>query len=348
MNKLLSIIIPTYNMERYLNKCLDSLLIGQNFDKLEVLVINDGSKDRSSEIAHEYEKKHPNVFRVIDKENGNYGSCINRGLKEATGKYLKVLDADDSFENKNFNIFVNQLKNIDADMILSDYIEINENENFKRTHSFCMTHNKTIKFCDVYKSLFCEDFQMHAVTYKRENLIKIHYEQSVGISYTDLEWLFKPIIMVEKVHYINITIYKYLIGRAGQTSDPKVLDRSIAHFVHILTKMIYDYSYYLKSNVPISNYLEYRILQLARRVYKMLLLPINTNYKADLTSQIDEFIKVNNMIIYQKLENIPIHRLLPFKYIHYYRQHKKRPPLYIRHINDMMKKIQYAITYHGV
>ena len=89
MNKVITIVIPTYNMERYLDRCLNSLIIAPDLmDKLEVLVINDGCKDRSSEIGHSYEAKFPNSFRVIDKENGNYGSCINRGLKEATGNLI--------------------------------------------------------------------------------------------------------------------------------------------------------------------------------------------------------------------------------------------------------------------
>ena len=92
MDKILTVIIPTYIMEDYLRYCLDSLLIKENFKQLEVLIINDGSKDSSSAIGHEYEQLYPEVFRVIDKENGNYGSCINRGLKEAKGKYVKILE----------------------------------------------------------------------------------------------------------------------------------------------------------------------------------------------------------------------------------------------------------------
>lgn len=98
MDKILTVVIPTYNMERYLRYCLDSLCVGRGSDALEVLVINDGSTDSSSAIAHEYEQKSPGIFRVIDKENGNYGSCVNRGLTEAKGKYIKILDADDSFD----------------------------------------------------------------------------------------------------------------------------------------------------------------------------------------------------------------------------------------------------------
>lgn len=89
MEKILSIVIPTYNMEDLLSKCLSSLIVKNHLDMLEVLVVNDGSKDLSSEIAHQFEKENPDTFRVIDKENGNYGSCVNRGLKEAKGKYIK-------------------------------------------------------------------------------------------------------------------------------------------------------------------------------------------------------------------------------------------------------------------
>lgn len=85
--------------------------------RLEVLVVNDGSKDNSSAIAHEYQDKYPDTFRVIDKENGNYGSCVNRGLKEATGKYIKILDADDWFDNEQFSLFVEKLKKYDCDLI---------------------------------------------------------------------------------------------------------------------------------------------------------------------------------------------------------------------------------------
>ena len=118
MEKVLSLIIPTYNMEKYLKKCLDSLIV-ENMDLLEVLVVNDGSKDNSSKIAHEYEEKYPNTFRVIDKENGNYGSCINRGLAEAKGKYVKVLDADDCFDVNNFNKYLSFLQENDVDLVLN-------------------------------------------------------------------------------------------------------------------------------------------------------------------------------------------------------------------------------------
>ena len=119
MEKLLTIVVPAYNMEKYLSYCLDSLCVNQ--DNLEVLVINDGSKDTTSDIAHQYMEQYPHIFRVIDKANGNYGSCVNRGLTEAKGKYIKILDADDSFDTENFKDFLAFLEKTDADLVLSDF-----------------------------------------------------------------------------------------------------------------------------------------------------------------------------------------------------------------------------------
>jgi glycosyltransferase involved in cell wall biosynthesis len=95
-----------YNMEQYIDQCLSSLIIGEGMEDLEVLVINDGSRDSSLSLARKYEQQYPQTYRVIDKENGNYGSCINRGLAECTGRYVRVLDADDYLETSNLAEFV--------------------------------------------------------------------------------------------------------------------------------------------------------------------------------------------------------------------------------------------------
>ena len=96
MEKLLSIVVPVYNVEKYINKCLESLAVSEEqMAQLEVLVVNDGTPDNSAIMAKEFEKKYPQTFRVIDKENGGHGSCCNLGLKEAHGKYIHFLDSDD-------------------------------------------------------------------------------------------------------------------------------------------------------------------------------------------------------------------------------------------------------------
>ena len=111
MTKILSIVIPSYNMQDYLPACLDSLVVDDPalFAALDIIVVNDGSKDKTSAIAHDYAARYPDVIRVIDKPNGNYGSCVNRGLAEARGVFIKVLDADDTFDTAAFKQFIRRL-----------------------------------------------------------------------------------------------------------------------------------------------------------------------------------------------------------------------------------------------
>ena len=210
MNKILTIIIPTYNMEKYLRKCLDSLIVSEeNMQQLEVLVVNDGSKDSSSQIAHEYEAKYPQTFRVIDKENGNYGSCVNRGLKEATGKYVKVLDADDYFDNQVFDEYLSFLNNKDVDLVISDYCIVDENDAVQESYTFPLPLGETFTLNNL------TDETIHwlwhqGVAYKTDNLREMNYRQTEGISYTDEEWMFKPMSMVNSIQYFPNNLYLYL------------------------------------------------------------------------------------------------------------------------------------------
>ena len=93
--KVLTVLVPTYNVEKYLRRCLDSLLLPEVLEEIEVLVVNDGSKDGSADIARAYEKKYPQTVVFVDKENGGHGSTINVGIEKAQGTYFKVLDSDD-------------------------------------------------------------------------------------------------------------------------------------------------------------------------------------------------------------------------------------------------------------
>ena len=245
MSKLLTIVIPTYNMEAYLNRCLDSLLISdEQMQLLEVLVINDGSKDKSSAIAHEYEAKYPSTFRVIDKENGNYGSCVNRGLKEASGKYIKVLDADDWFDTTEFEKYLTQLQSVDVDMVLTPFMSVYEKTGEKQlcTQPY-LQENKVYLFnkCDNRMIL---RYSMHMVTYRVELLRRIQYVQTEGISYTDTEWTHLPQYSISNLVWFPNIVYQYYIGREGQTMDANVLAKNIWKYEVICKSLIENSSRY--------------------------------------------------------------------------------------------------------
>ena len=243
MNKILTVVIPTYNMEKYLRKCLDSLIIKKQelFNMLEVLVVIDGAKDSSSAIAHEYQDKYPNVFRVIDKENGNYGSCINRGLKEATGKYIKILDADDSFETIEFEKYLKRLSTINVDMVLTPFYYVNEAGKKTLFVKYNLPDSDALTFNEVTPALLKQSIQMHATAYRTNMVRSINYVQTEGISYTDQEWVFTPLSAVNSIAYFNFPVYLYLMGREGQTMNADIIKRNISHNVKCAQKIIKDY-----------------------------------------------------------------------------------------------------------
>lgn len=233
MSKILTVVIPTYNMEKYLVKCLDSLII-PDMDKVEVLVINDGSKDNSSRIAHEYQEKYPDTFKVIDKENGNYGSCVNRGLSEATGKYIKILDADDSFDNASFEKYISVLQNLDVDLVFNDVIDVDPSDN--ELCKISINAQEDVVISDISS---VGSYSMHQIAYKRVNLIELGYKQTEGISYTDNEWCFWPMVTVSIAYYIAVPLYRYLCGREGQTTAPTVYKKYFSQRLQVIKRLIF-------------------------------------------------------------------------------------------------------------
>lgn len=227
MEKILSIIVPTYNMEKYLERCLESLVKEPEvLEKLDVLVINDGSKDMSSAIAHRYSSNYPGSFTVVDKENGNYGSCVNAGLAVAKGQYVKILDADDYFESKNLNSFISFLETAEADLILSSYKEMWGEIDGSIIQFQNLPCKEVIGLDELKDSDICNIF-IHSVTYKTAGLREMDYRQITGISYTDLQWVTEPISNVSTVQYFPDVVYNYVIGREGQTVNASVHCKSM-------------------------------------------------------------------------------------------------------------------------
>lgn len=252
MDKVLSIIVPTYNMERYLDKCLSSLCVTDHnlLNTLEVLVINDGSKDASSKIGHRYHDEYPYVFRVIDKENGNYGSCINRGLKEATGKYIKVLDADDYFDTVSLEMFLKMLMDIDTDVVFSDYKVVSHEGDTLHINEMddSLPRNVFLQFDEKYANILGQNMQMYFITYKTQNLRKISYSQTEGISYTDTEWRFTPMSTVRTFYVTSLNLYNYYIGRENQTMNREVLSGKMDDFIKIMEYMFDISEHYIGDN----------------------------------------------------------------------------------------------------
>ena len=121
----ISVIIPVYNSERYLKKCLDSLL-GQTFQDFEIIAVNDGSTDSSRVILDQYETRYPDTVHVYEKENGGQGAARNFGMERAAGEYLLFLDSDDYIEKNMLEVLYTAAVRDESDLVVCDYYEIEE------------------------------------------------------------------------------------------------------------------------------------------------------------------------------------------------------------------------------
>ena len=299
--KVLSIIVPTYNMEMYLSYCMDSFLIEIIRDKLEVIIVNDGSNDKSLDIAKDYVLNYPDVFKLIDKKNENYGSCINAALPVATGEYVKVVDADDSVDTQNLDKFISFLNEHDVDLVLSDFVLVDENRSeiqyISYNWGYTIMSMKEICVTERFK-----DMEMHAVTYRRELLLKSGYHQTEGVSYTDQQWIFSPMAYVKEVAVFNKPVYRYLVGRVGQTIDPKVKIKKMAERTTMVLDMIVQYEN-LSQNVcsEIKSYLDARIRPNVQDIY-VTYFSNSSKIDKEIICQFDENFKNKAPLFYENIE----------------------------------------------
>lgn len=319
MEKQLSIIIPTYNMESYLHHCLSSLITEKYNDCLEVLIINDGSKDGSSAIGHKFQEEFPEIFRVIDKENGNYGSCINRGIIESTGRYIKVLDADDSFNSGALNLFLEQLPELSSDLILTDFETVNTEGFTRQSFSRGIIPNLQMPFYDVLPSFLKRDLAMHEVTYKRSVLLRYGYHQTEGISYTDQEWVLGPLSHVNTITYLDILLYRYLVGREGQTVDPRVAAKTISHKILVAYKLIEILRACKEPSIV--QYEVSHIQHYLNRLYYQSLMKYWNISNVSMLAAFDMKLEYESPILFQALDNMKTKRL-PFHFIRKWRRYE--------------------------
>lgn len=302
MEKILTIIIPTYNMEKYLDRCLTSMIIDdvELLKRLEVLVVIDGAKDRSSEIAHTYADKYPDTFVVIDKENGNYGSCVNRGLKEANGKYVKVVDADDWVMTKALQKILVFLSKHDYDLVLNDNYIVNEKGDVTDIFTI-LPHLKKGQSYSLHQ-LHGEpalSMKMHTIIYKTENIRALNYVQSEGVSYTDQEWMFIPMTNVKKIFYHEAILYMYLVGREGQTIAPDVLARTMKQYIGVYEKAFRTYAQW-EGDDDAREYLKDRLASQAQLIYRRCLCEYE-NIDLKMLVQLDDIIRQCSPDVYRRM-----------------------------------------------
>lgn len=221
-NPILTIGIPAYNVESYLEKCLISILNAKNSYKIEVLVINDGSTDKTAEIASLYEKKSNGIIKLINKENGGHGSTINVAIKEAKGRYFRLIDSDDWVDSENLSKLIDIMEKSDVDIILTkgcyDFVEEAQLADIIKYDN--LNEGSIYNFEDlIYANYGFKTYGPLLTTgnYKTNVLKNTNFKISEKKPYVDMEFNAFSIRDMKTLTYYDLDIYRYLIGREGQT-----------------------------------------------------------------------------------------------------------------------------------
>lgn len=216
MEKVLSISIAAYNVASTLRECVEPFLQSKVLDSLDIMIVDDGSKDETAAIAKEYQDKYPNSIRLIQKENGGWGSTVNYGIQKAVGKYFKQLDGDDYYEPKALNKFVAYLSNQPSDMVIAPYITYDSETGAVITTENCNPG------CEVRKCFPIKDINefspfMHSLAIKTELLKNGDVKITEHCFYTDTEFVLKACNQAETVSFFDMPVYYYRRAAVGQS-----------------------------------------------------------------------------------------------------------------------------------
>lgn len=251
--KYLSFVVPCYNSQDYMEKCINSLLLGG--DDVEIIIVNDGSKDNTIKIAREFEQKYPDIIKVIDKENGGHGSGVNAGIDNATGLYFKCVDSDDWVDEEAYKIVLETIKkhyqeNTMPELYLTNFIyerpDINKQHRNEIRKRFPL--NKLITWNEVKRFSPTEYLMMHNLIYS----VKVLKDSKVRLLehtfYVDNIFLYVPLPFVKTLYFIDVDFYRYFVGRENQSVTLENMTKNYKHQLRVMEVLSHAYTYeYLKT-----------------------------------------------------------------------------------------------------
>lgn len=309
--KLLSIAIPSYNSAAYMSNCIESLLIGG--EDVEILIVNDGStKDNTAEIADAYAAKYPSIIRAIHQENGGHGEAVNAGLRNATGRFFKVVDSDDWVDAKAYLEILALLRKmtengIELDMLLSNFIYDKQGASFKKV----MNYRSVLPKDQLFGWEQIGHFQkgqyilMHSVIYRTELLRDCGLELPKHTFYVDNIFVYQPLPAVKTMYYLDVDFYHYFIGRDDQSVNEKVMIKRLDQQMKVNRLMMGYYDLSDKDQIPskkLRKYM-YNYLEIITAISSIMAIRSHEQENLDKRDALWEDLQEQNAKVYRMLKN---------------------------------------------
>ena len=310
--KYLSFVVPCYNSESYMARCIESLLPGG--EDVEIIIIDDGSKDKTGEIADAYQKQYPDLVKVIHKENGGHGSGVNAGLACARGVYFKVVDSDDWLDGTAYQELLEKIRYYckeagegeeKPDLFVCNYVYNHLEQQITRSMGYgnVFPAEKICPWSETGHFLPSQYLVMHALVYRTEILLQSGIVLPEHTFYVDNIYVFEPLPYVRNMYYLDVNFYRYFIGRSDQSVNEKVMTGRIDQQIKV-NQIMTDYFVEKKSeimgNKPLAKYM-LSYLDIITTISSILLIRINTPESLEKKRELLNYISQKDKKVYRKL-----------------------------------------------
>lgn len=310
---LLTISVAAYNVEKFIKKTLESCIVPNEYiGKMEVIIVNDGSTDLTGEIAMSYQEKYPNLFNVINKKNGGYGSTINAALSIARGRYFKLLDGDDWFDKEELVKLLDKIENCQCDVLFMKYKRINcKNGKAEIVGYGDSEENLVHRNLSKKKNI---NWAMHGIAVKTELFLNNKVEITENCFYTDAEYVFYIMTYMNTYLCFDISLYQYRVGDNGQSVSIQGLIKHKEDAKRVLVKMLKIYEDIKDKNLRIE--MEKYLANSARfMINGYILSGIKKENRNDVI-ELDAWLKESYYHIYKIMNKCKILHI--FRKIHYH------------------------------
>ena len=311
--KLLSFAVPCYNSEAYMEKCIESLLPGGK--DVEILIVDDGSSDRTAEIADAYAERYPGIIRAIHQPNGGHGAAVNTGLKNAAGIYFKVVDSDDWLDRDSYLRVLKRLRtliklNTLPDMFLANYVYEKEGSKHKKVmRQKGFPKEKMFGWDDVGHLVKGHYILMHSVIYRTQMLRDCGLQLPEHTFYVDNIYVYKPLPYVNNMYYMDVDLYRYYIGREDQSVNEQTMIRRIDQQILVNKIMFADVNLLAVKDKKCRRYM-FNYLEIVTTITVTLAILSGTKENLNKRDELWSYMKQTDRQLYNKLHHSVISRYM--------------------------------------
>ena len=258
--KYITFAIPCYNSEAYMEKAINSILPAG--EDVEILIVNDGSTDKTKKIGKQYAERFPSIVKVINKENGGHGDAVNSGLSHASGKYFKVVDSDDWVDEDSLMKLLEVIRGFvregsEVDMIVSNYVYEKAGMEHKKIIHYrnVLPQDEIFRWDDIGSFHLDQYILMHSVMYRTEMLKLCQLKLPKHTFYVDNIYVYYPLPHVRLLCYLDVDFYRYFIGREDQSVNEKIMISRVDQQIYVTKSMISMYDLRLIGSKKLRKYM---------------------------------------------------------------------------------------------